>query len=132
MPDKIIIIKMLVLVLSTIIYICSGIFMTFMLDKYVLYPLDDDTDDKINKKTTLRHFIDLIIILSVVTLTGYLTRNLCDMFFSTYLIFLNDYGFDYTQVKEISSALYLNTTLFLFTSTLNNKVSILRKRFNAM
>ena len=132
MPDKIIIIKIIVLILSTVIYVSCGIFMTFMMDKYILYNFEDASDDKINRKTTFRHFIDLIIILSVVTLIGYITRNLCEMFFSTYLVFLNDYGFDYTQVKEISSGLYLNTTLFLFTSVLNSKVSILRNRFNSM
>ena len=130
--DYKIILKMLVLIFSTILYASSGIFMTFLLDKYILYNLDDKTDDEINKKTSLRHFIDLLIILCVVTLVGYLTRNLCYEIFKVYLDSLNTkYGFDYDKIKELSSGLYLNTILFLFTGVLTNKVQILRNRFSS-
>ena len=124
--DYIIFIKIVAIIYSTLIYVFGGLFSVFILDKYIFNFIYDKTDSDINKKTTLRHYIETSYILSIIAVVGYLSRNL----FQNIPFPLDSiYDFDYMKVKEVSSGLYIIYIMLMFSVVLNRKISILRNRF---
>jgi uncharacterized membrane protein len=127
--DSIIIIKIFALIFSTLIYVFGGLFITFILDKYVFKYVYDETDNDINKKTTFRHFAETSYILAVIAIFGYIGRNV----FQNIPFPLDSInGFEYMRVKEVSSGLYISYIILIFSVVLNRKISILRNRFASL
>ena len=125
----IIFIKVLAIIYSTLIYVFGGLFITFILDKYIFKYFYDISDNDINKKTTLRHFIETSLILSIIAIFGYIGRNI----FQNISFPLDGYQqFDYMKVKEVSSGYYISYIILIFSIVLNSKISILRNRFSAL
>jgi len=125
----IIFIKVLAIIYSTLIYVFGGLFITFILDKYLFKYFYDISDNDINKKTTLRHFIETSLILSIIAIFGYIGRNV----FQSIPFPLNGYEqFDYMKVKEVLSGYYISYIILIFSIVLNSKISILRNRFSAL
>jgi len=127
--DNIIFIKIFSLIYSTLIYVFGGLFITFMMDKYIFSYIDDKSDNEINKKTTLRHFTETSLILSVIAIFGYICRNLLQEIKFPFDGYDN---FDYNRVKEVSSGFYLTFIILSFSVVLNRKISILRNRFSSL
>jgi hypothetical protein len=125
----IIFIKVLAIIYSTLIYVFGGLFITFILDKYIFKYFYDISDNDINKKTTLRHFIETSFILSIIAIFGYIGRNV----FQNIPFPLDGYEqFDYMKVKEVSSGYYISYIILIFSIVLNSKISILQNRFSAL
>lgn len=127
--NSIIIIKIIALIFSTLIYVFGGLFITFMLDKYVFKYVHDETDNDINKKTTFRHFAETSYILVIIAIFGYIGRNI----FQNIPFPLDSVnGFEYMRVKEVSSGIYISYIILIFSVVLNRKISILRNRFASL
>ena len=127
--DTIIFIKIFAIIYSTLIFVFGGLFITFILDKYIFKYVYDKSDIEINKKTTFRHFIETTIILSIIAIFGYVGRNILQN-----IKFPLDgyYNFNYMDVKEVSSGFYMSYILLIFSVVLNKKIKILKNRFNAL
>ena len=122
----IILIKILALIYSTIIFVFGGLFITIILDNYIFKYINDESDNIINRKTTLRHFLETIFILSIIAVFSYIGRNILH----TISFPLDGYqDFNYLNVKEISSGFFITFIILNFSYVLNRKFSILKNRF---
>ena len=129
--SDIIIFKIIAIIYSTLIYSFGGLLITFLLDKYIFKYLDDKSDIDINKKTTIQHFVETSLILSIIAIFGYISRNILQNIPFPLDNFLES-NFEYMKVKEVSSGFFIMYILLIFSVVLNRKISILRNRFNAL
>ena len=127
--DNIIFIKIIALIYSTLIFVFGGLFITLILDKYIFKYVYDETDIDINKKTSLRHFIEITLLLAIISVFSYFGRNILQNV-SFPLDGYND--FEYLRVKEISSGYFITFIILNFSNVLNSKISILRNRFTKL
>ena len=121
----IIFIKIIAIIYSTIIFSYASLLMVFYSDKYLFKYFNDETDENINNKSTIMHFTEFTIMISIIGILAYFGRNiLCKVPFP----FDNYCGFNYMQLKEVSSGGMILYILFSFSVILNKKINILRKR----
>jgi len=122
---SLIFIKIIAIIYSTIIYSYASLLIVFYSDKYLFKHFNDETDEKINDKSTLMHFTEFTIIISIIGILAYFGRNiLCKVPFPLD----NYYEFDYMRLKEVTSGGMILYILFSFSIILNKKINILRKR----
>jgi len=122
---SLIFIKIIAIIYSTIIYSYASLLIVFYSDKYLFKHFNDETDEKINDKSTLMHFTEFTIIISIIGILAYFGRNiLCKVPFPLD----NYYEFDYMRLKEVTSGGMILYILFSFSVILNKKINILRKR----
>ena len=122
---SLIFIKIIAIIYSTIIYSYASLLIVFYSDKYLFKHFNDETDEKINDKSTLMHFTEFTIIISIIGILAYISRNiLCKVPFPLN----NYYEFDYMRLKEVTSGGMILYILFSFSVILNKKINILRKR----
>ena len=122
---SLIFIKIIAIIYSTIIYSYASLLIVFYSDKYLFKHFNDETDEKINDKSTIMHFTEFTIIISIIGILAYFSRNiLCKVPFPLD----NYYEFDYMRLKEVTSGGMILYILFSFSVILNKKINILRKR----
>jgi hypothetical protein len=121
--DMILVIKFIALAYIATINILTGIFISHYIDKY-LFAKKLGKDDK--QKSTGKLIFEIIIIISTFTIIAYIVRNIIQL-----IPFPLDeqFGFDYSRVKEVGSGAILSATLILYCSTLYSKVIIIKDRW---
>ena len=73
---SLIFIKIIAIIYSTIIYSYASLLIVFYSDKYLFKHFNDETDEKINDKSTLMHFTEFTIIISIIGILAYFSRNI--------------------------------------------------------
>lgn len=121
--DMIFVIKCIALAYIASIDILTGIFISHFIDKY-LFTKRLGKDDK--QKSTGKLIFEIIIIISTFTIIAYIVRNIIQL-----IPFPLDeqFGFDYSRVKEVGSGAILSSTLILYCSTLYSKIIIIKDRW---
>jgi len=118
-------IKLIAIIYVTIIYAIGGLIITISTDKYIIKPYYDKSEGAEEKITTKRHFIETVIILSILGIFTYIGRNILQLI-PFPLEGLS--GFKYMRVPEVISGGILGWTIFVFSSTLSNKIKIIHNR----
>ena len=117
------VIKCIALAYIASIHVLTGIFISHYIDKY-LFAKKLGKDD--TQKSTGKLIFEIIIIISTFTIIAYIVRNIIQL-----IPFPLDeqFGFDYSRVKEVGSGTILSATLILYCSTLYSKVIIIKDRW---
>ena len=69
-------IKIIAIAFVTIIYFFGGILFVIASDKYLLNKFYDKTDEDLEKKTTIKHLLETVVILAVLGIVSYIARNI--------------------------------------------------------
>jgi hypothetical protein len=118
-------IKILDIGYITIIYFILGLLISRLFDSYLgkFNKLNDD------KKYIGRVGLELIIMIWVIAIIVYLTRNVVELIPSP---FDGLYGFDHLQVKELGSAAVFTMLVLSYTYHFAGKLDYFNNRINKM
>lgn len=122
-------IKIIAIAFVTIIYFFGGFLFVIVSDKYLLNKFYDKTDEDLEKKTTIQHLLETVVILAVLGIVAYIARNILQ---EIPFPLDNLYNFKYLNIKEVSSGGLILWILITFSLVLTNKIKILRKRLNIL
>lgn len=122
----IVIIKILAIIFNTFLYAFGGIIISLPFDKYIFYHFYDKTQEDADKKSTIRHIIEISIILSVFCVITYILRNILQ---EIPYIFDGYRGFKYKEIREIASGAIIFLMMYSFSPVARNKITTIRPRF---
>jgi hypothetical protein len=111
-------IKIIAIVYSSFLYFLGGTLLSVMLDKIV-------PDTEPNNKSSLKLFIEIAGIISLIAIGYYIIRNMIQ-----YIPFPLDkqYGFTYSLLKEASGGVIISYILFTYQDKLKAMMIELQKR----
>ena len=119
-------IKCIAIAYIAIIDVFAGISITHLVDKYI-FPKKFSEKDK--EKSVPRLMLEVSLIISVLSIIAYIVRNIIQLIPFP----LDDqYGFDYSRVKEVGSGAIFYGALVLYCTTYFRKVYIIKDKYLMM
>jgi len=122
---KITLIKIIAIVFVTIIYSYGSILVTLFNDRYIIDEFYDKDETEIKKKSTFRHFFEMTIILAIIGILAYFTRNVLE---KVPFPFHGVEGFDYFKVKEVTTGSIVLMIMMNYSVVLSNKIKSIKER----
>jgi hypothetical protein len=121
----------IIMIIVVIIYSVIGILLTTLNDRYLLYRFHDNIDNikaEVKKKSLLRHFIELMIIISTLGIIDYIGRNTIRHYLP---VLLGLIGFNMniaSVVHELKSGAVLFLILHSCSEILMNKIKVMKEK----
>ena len=121
-------IKIVAIMYISIIYVISGLFLTYGLDNYLFFSKNIKINEKsIDKNNLFLIILQTCLIVGLLGVISYISRNLLQMI-PFPLEGVHD--FEYMRVKEVSSGILFDVILFGFSDTIIRKYKQIKYKLN--
>lgn len=111
----------------SILYIIIGLFITYYLDRYVFHTSNKEFSvDYVNSTPLYILILNIIFSFCIVSLVGYLTRNIVQIIPFPF----NFANIDYKNVREVYTGSILAIILISFSQTLNTQYKEIKYKLN--
>lgn len=120
------IIRIIAILFVSVLFVYFGIYATWVLDEYGFHDIFISNKDSENLSVN-RLIFQIAIIVGIISIFSYIGKNL--IMFVPFP--LNNYcGFNYEQIREVTSGSLLTIFMIKFSATLSNKLTILQDKLD--